>query len=411
MRLLIINHIENAFESLRSTRTRTGLTMLGVTIGIASITLILSLSGGATKVITDQVEELGGNILVIRPGAPREPARLDDLTSPQTNAFATSSLTEQDIKNIQALPDVKAVAPIMVVSGSVHAGENEPQNAPVVATTPDLAAIADFPIRDGQFLDTQTNEDTAVVGSQLAVDLFGTDQAIGKTFKIRGKTFTVIGILRPINRPINYNNVDFDHAAIISLESGKTFNQNTVQLQQIDVKATSAEKLPEVQRTASMSLNKAHNGEHDYSILSGSELSKPTSQFFYAVAATMTAVAAVSLIVGGIGIMNIMLVNVAERTREIGIRKALGASNGHITLQFLIESLAMSIGGGIAGYLIGYLLAFIISRTFLTFNPLFNWEIAAITLAISVFVGTLFGIYPALRASKKNPIEALRQYH
>ena len=411
MRLLLINHIENALESLRSTRTRTGLTMLGVTIGIASITLILSLSGGATKVITDQVDELGGNIMVVRPGAPREPAKIDDLTSPQTNAFATSSLTEQDIKNIQALPDIKAVAPIMVVSGSVRSGDTTPKNAPVVATTPDLAMIADFPIRDGQFLDTQTNEDTAVVGSQLAVDLFGTDQAIGKTFKIRGKTFTVIGVLRPINRPINYNNVDFDHAAIISLESGKLFNQNTVQLQQIDVKATSPEKLPEVLRTATLSLDKAHHGEKDYSVLSGDDLAKPTSQFFYAVAATMTAVAAISLVVGGIGIMNIMLVNVAERTREIGIRKALGASNGHITLQFLIESLAMSMGGGIAGYLLGYLLAFIISRTFLTFNPLFNWEIAIITLTISVIVGTLFGIYPALRASKKNPIEALRQYH
>lgn len=411
MRLLMINHIENAIESLRSTRTRTGLTMLGVTIGIASITLILSLSGGATKVITDQVDELGGNILVIRPGAPREPARINDLTSPQTNAFATSSLTEQDVKNIQALPDVKAVAPIMVVSGSVRSGDNVPKNTPIVATTPDLAAIADFPIREGQFLDTETNEDTAVVGSQLAVDLFGTDQAIGKTFKVRGKTFTVIGVLKPINRPINYNNVDFDHAAIISLESGKAFNQNTVQLQQIDVKAVSAEKLPGVVKTATISLDKSHGGEKDYSLFSGNDLSKPTSQFFYAVAATMTAVAAISLVVGGIGIMNIMLVNVAERTREIGIRKALGASNGHITLQFLIESLAMSIGGGIAGYLLGYLLAFIISRTFLTFNPLFSWEIAVTTFVVSVFVGTLFGIYPALRASKKNPIEALRQYH
>lgn len=411
MRLLLVNHIENAIESLRNTRTRTGLTMLGVTIGVASITLILSLSGGATKVITDQVAELGGNIAVIRPGAPREPARLDDLTTPQTNAFATSSLTEQDVKNIQALPDIQAVAPIMVVSGSVRAGNNAPRNTPVVATSPDLAVIADFPIRDGQFIDNQTNQDTAVVGSQLAVDLFGTDQAIGKTFKIRGKTFTVIGVLKPIGRPINYNNVDFDHAAIISLESGKAFNQNTVQLQQIDVKATTTEKLPGVLRTITISLDKAHSGEKDYSVLSGNDLSKPTSQFFYAVAATMTAVAAISLIVGGIGIMNIMLVSVAERNREIGIRKALGASNGHITLQFLIESLAMSIGGGIAGYLLGYLLAFIISRSFLTFNPLFSWEIAAITLGVSIAVGTLFGLYPALRASKKDPIEALRQYH
>lgn len=411
MRLLIANHINNAVESLRNNRMRTALTMLGVTIGVASITVILSLSGGAAKVITDQVDELGGNIAVIRPGVITQPTRIEEFTAPLTNAYATSSLTEQDIHNIQGLPGSQAVAPIMILSGSVRADNNTPPNTPIVATTPDLITITNFPMRYGQFIDTQTNQDTAVVGSQLAVDLFGTDQAIGKVFKIRGKSFTVIGVLRPIGRPINYNNVDFDHAAVINLESGKAFNQGTVQLQQIDVKATSKDKLPGLIDNVKSTLNKAHGGETDTTVLSGSELSRPSSQFFYTTAATMTAIAAISLVVGGIGIMNIMLVSVAERTREIGIRKAIGASNGHIVTQFLIESLAMSTGGGIGGYVLGYLLAFIISRSFLTFDPLFNWQITLIALGISVTVGTLFGLYPAIRAARKDPIEALRQYH
>ncbi len=411
MRLLIANHIANALESLRSNRTRTNLTMLGVTIGVASITLILSLSAGATKVITDQVDELGGNIAIIRPGNNDTPVRMDDLTSPMTNAYATSSLIEADIDSIRALPNTQAVAPIMKITGSVHAKDSSPTNTSVIATTPDLLEITNFPIRDGQFIDARTNQDTAVIGSQLSVDLFGTDQSIGKLFKIRDKTFTVIGILKPVDRPINYNNVDFDHTAIINLESGKSFNQGVVQLQQINVKATDANQLQGVVTGIKKAITANHNGEKDISVLSGSELSQPTSQFFYAVAATMTIVATISLFVGGIGIMNIMLVSVAERNREIGIRKALGASNGHIVAQFLIESLAMSVGGGIIGYGAGYLLGFILSRSLLTFDPLFSWHIAVIALGASVIIGTLFGLYPAIRAARKDPIEALRQYH
>lgn len=411
MRLLFINHISNAVESLRSNRMRTSLTMLGVMIGVASITLILSLSGGATKVITDQVAELGGNIAVVRPGKSSVPTHIDDITSPISTAYATSSLTETDVNTIGTIENVDAVAPLMSITGSVRAEGNTPSNASIVATSPALSSVVDLTVRDGQFIDEQTNIDTAVVGAQLSVDLFGTDQSIGKIFKIRGKNYTVIGILKPLNRPINYNNIDFDHAAIISLESGKQFNQNVAQIQQINVKATSTDKLAGVVTNMKKKLDQNHSGEKDATILSGTELSQPTSQFFYAIAATMTAVATISLIVGGIGIMNIMLVSVAERTREIGIRKALGASNGHIVTQFLIESLAMSIGGGIVGYGLGYLLSFIVSRTALTFDPLFSWEIATIAFGISLSVGTLFGLYPAFRASRKDPIEALRQYH
>lgn len=411
MRLLLLNHFENARESLRSNRMRTSLTMLGVTIGVASITLILALSGGATKVITDQVDELGGNIAVIRPGSQLDPTKIDNITSPVNRSYATSSLTEQDVASVKAIDSVEKAAPLMLLGGSVRSGDNTPPNTPIVATTPDLADITNLTIRDGQFIDSVTNKDTAVIGTQLSIDLFGTDQSIGQTFTVRSQTFTVIGILKRLNNPINYNNIDFDKAAIISLESGKAFNQGIAQIQQIDVKAKSNDQLTSSIASINDALDKNHNREKDFVVLSGDELSQPSSELFYAVAATMAVVASISLIVGGIGIMNIMLVSVAERTREIGIRKALGASSGHITAQFLIESLAMSIGGGIGGYVLGYLFAFIISRSLLTFDPIFNWEIAALAFAVSAIVGTLFGLYPAIRASRKNPIEALRQYH
>lgn len=411
MRILLFNHIQNAVDSLRSTRTRTGLTMLGIGIGVASITLILSLSSGAMKIINDQVEQVGGNIAVIRPGSNLATPRIDEITAPSNLSFAASSLTEQDIKSIRSQPNIEAVAPIMIVSGSVKAGNNSPPHVPIVGTMPDLLTISNLEMRDGQFIDSVTNRDTAVIGSQLSVDLFGTDQSIGQTFKIRGQTFTVIGVLKRSKNPINYNNVDFDHAAIVALETAKTFNQGMPQIQQINVKASSVEKLPKALDDIQTALTKNHTGEQDFTILSGKDISRPTSQFFYTFAATTMAVAAISLLVGGIGIMNIMLVGVAERTREIGIRKALGASNRHITTQFLIESLALSIGGGFVGYIFGYLLAFIISRSLLTFDPVFTWQIATVTFGISVIVGTIFGIYPALRAARKDPIEALRQYH
>lgn len=411
MRLLLLNHFENALESLRSNRMRTSLTMLGVTIGIASITLILALSGGATKVITDQVDELGGNIAVIRPGQQLDPTKIDNITSPVNRSYATSSLTEQDVTSVQNIESVEKAAPLMLLGGSVRSGNNSPANTPIVATTPDLADITNLSIRDGQFIDSVTNKDTAVIGTQLSIDLFGTDQSIGQTFKVRGQTFTVIGILKRLDNPINYNNIDFDRAAIISLESGKAFNQGIAQIQQIDVKAKSDDQLAGSISQINRVLDTNHQGEKDFAVLSGDELSRPSNELFYAIATTMAVVASISLIVGGIGIMNIMLVSVAERTREIGIRKALGASNGHITTQFLIESLAMSIGGGIGGYVMGYLFAFVLSRSLLTFDPIFNWQIAALAFGISAIVGTLFGLYPAIRASRKNPIEALRQYH
>jgi ABC-type antimicrobial peptide transport system permease subunit len=383
--------------------------MLGVTIGIASITTILALSGGASKIVSNQVDSLGGNIAVIRPGKTTGP--IADITQiqPQHN-YATSTLTESDIAYIKNIPHIKSIAPLMILSGTIKADSVAPNDSAIVATTPNLADISNLELRDGQFLDETINQNTAVIGAQLSINIFGTELSLGRTFYIRGQPFTVIGILKRLNDPINYNAIDFDNATIINFAVGKKLNKNVTQIQQIDIKADSITNLDQAIITINKTLLKSHGGENDFSVLTGNQISQPTSQLFYAIAGATTAIAAISLLVGGIGIMNIMLVTVAERTREIGIRKALGASNADISWQFLIESLAISVGGGVAGYIGGYVVAFTISSTFLTFDPIINWQIAVVALVISIIMGTLFGLYPAIRAAHKDPIESLHQY-
>lgn len=407
-RLLIIDHIQGAIHSLRSTRLRTLLTTVGVAIGVASITTILALAGGVSQVVTKQVDSLGGNIGVVRPGSTEKGTDL--LSNPTIDrSYTASTLTEKDLEDIKTAEVIEAVAPLMVMNGSLKANSTTVTNGTIVATTPELKNIAGLQISEGQFIDSVTNRDTAVIGSQLSVDLFGTEQSIGQTFKIRNQTFTVIGILKRLNDPINFNNVDFDRSVIISLESGKSFHQGVAEIQQINLKAKKTEQLQEALKITEEKLLKNHDQEKDFTLLSGRQIAEPSNRFFIALTGVMTAIATISLIVGGVGIMNIMLVGVAERTREIGLRKAVGASNGNIIWQFMVEALIMSLLGGLFGYLAGYLLAFAIS-TFFTFSPAFTWQIALCAFILSIGVGTLFGIYPAIRAARKDPIESLRHY-
>jgi len=409
MRWLMINHVQNASQSLRSNRTRSYLTILGVAIGIASIVAVLSLSAGANKIVSQQIDELGGNIAVVRPGEPRD-GPLSGLSPSKINReFAPSSLTEYDLKTIRAIPGAKEVAPIIIVGGAIKGDSLAPNSSTVIASTPDLISINGLELKDGQFFDDTINKDKVVIGLQLSVDIFGTDQSIGKTFKFNKRTLTVVGILKKVNNPINYNNVDFDNTAIISLDTSKLIAGNTPQIQQINIRSDTVANLDDVIVQVNKKLLANHLQQKDFSVLVGDQISQPTSQLFFIITNITTAVAGISLLVGGIGIMNIMLVNVAERTREIGIRKALGASNADIAWQFIIESLSISIAGGAIGYALGYMAAFGIS-SLVSFTPVFTLDIAITAFVLSIVMGTLFGIYPAIRASRKDPIDSLRHY-
>lgn len=409
MRFLFLSHLQNAREALRAHRMRSFLTMLGITIGVASITAILALGAGASSVVGRQVEALGGTIAVVRPGSIVE-SGINRLTQlPNQQQFAASTLTPSDLASVQDVENVVAAAPLMVLSGVVRGESTAPADTPIVATTPDIVEVNELDIRDGQFLASDLSIDTAVVGPQLSISAFGTEQSIGKTITVKGKSFTIVGILERTNTPINFNGVDFDNAVFINSDSGIALNQGSAQIQQINFRVSSIGELDRAIIDVNKVLLRNHLGQADFSVLSGEEVAAPTNQLFTAIAAVTTAIAAISLLVGGVGIMNSMLIGVAERTREIGIRKALGASNNDITAQFLIESLALSIGGGLTGFALGYAIAFTVSLG-LPFDPGISWSIVLVAAVVSLGVGLLFGLYPALRAAYKDPISALRQY-
>lgn len=409
--MILLTNARIAFDALKASRTRTYLTMLGIIIGVATITLILALGQGLKQAVASQVKNLDQDLIIVRPG-PATKGILSEKSllsySPLSN-YATTTLTEQDYKSLVASSDLAAVAPLMLINGSVRHERSVTNVAPILATSPSLEKALKLGITAGQFIDEDTARDTVVLGNQLAIDFYGTDQPIGQQLKIRGRDHTIVGVLKKSSGPLGINGVEVNQAAIISLEDGKSFNQGIAQIQQINIVPKS--NIPE--KTARHHIHelllKNHRDEEDFSVLNGQDASM-ISRDFYQFITTLTAiVASVSLVVGGVGIMNIMLVGVAERTREIGVRKSLGASNRHIMWQFLIESLIMSISGGIIGIILGYSAAGFIGLM-LGFLPAFNWIIIAIALSLSISVGVLFGLGPAMRAARKDPIDALRQH-
>ncbi|MBQ2639051.1 ABC transporter permease [Candidatus Saccharibacteria bacterium] len=413
MGLLLRTHLGLARISLKERKGRTFLTCLGIAIGVASIILILSLMGSVNNLIKTQVEAIGGNLIVVRPNDSKDEVTdiLSELTS--TNHFNKSNLTLSDVttisalnleKNVEAEYPVMAVAPL-AISTNTLVGEKTVEAGNVLGTTEELQDLIGLTLKSGTFLKNGTFK-SAVIGKDLSLKLFGTSEPVGKTFTLLGERFIVVGILSESNSPINFNNVNFDDTVLVNVNQLKNLD-TALQIQQINIKVANEEKTAETAKKIEEQLSISKNGEKNFKVAYGDEITHPAGSLFDIVSGMLTLVASISLIVGGIGVMNIMLVSVAERTHEIGVRKAVGASNMNIFLQFLFESLILCMIGGVLGLALGYAVSFLIS-IITPFKPFISVEIVMSALYISVVVGTLFGLYPAVKASRRNPIDSLK---
>ena len=405
MALLLKTHFELAKSSLRQNRTRSFLTTLGIAIGVASIILILSLMGSISSLVSSQVSQIGQDLIVVRPSATKDTVTsiVDELTS--STQYLKSNLTMKDVTAIEKIENVASVAPIAVSVNSIKGEETAP-SAMVVGTNADFIKIQNLTLRSGTFIREDAATNTAVIGAELADELYGTGEPVGKTIQLLGERFIIVGVLSKVDDPINFNNLDLDQCLFVS---AKALNEidNTLQIQQINIRAKNTDGLDETIRTIRETLIAAKAGDTNFTVLSGEEITHPAGTLFSIISGILAVVAGISLVVGGIGVMNIMLVSVAERTHEIGVRKAVGASFSNIFMQFLMEALILTILGGVLGLALGYGVAF--GLCLITpFNPFISWEIVAVAFLTSFVVGVIFGLYPAVKAANKNPIYSLK---
>ena len=409
MGLLLRTHLSIALDSLHRNRARTFLSALGIAIGVASIVLIMSLTGGIGSLISASSDKNNANLILVRPSTGKELAEnlIDELTA--NNQYAKSSLTLDDTTSIAKLGNIEAVAPIASNISAVTIGDKSYQSINVVATNADLVKTAKLALKNGQFFEESgTHNNAAVIGHDLATKLFGTTDILARTFQYGDQKFIIIGVLEKTDSPINYNGVDFDNSILIDINFANSF-ESSIQIQQINVRTTTTDSTESVAEEIKSKLTNSKKGDTTFQVLTGSSNFQPAGSLLSIISSMLTLVASISLVVGGVGIMNIMLVSVSERTREIGIRKAVGASSGNILLQFLFESIILSFIGGIMGIALGYATAFAISLI-TPFAPHISWSILGITCLTSLIVGVIFGVYPAAKAATKDPITSLKVY-
>lgn len=408
MALLFRTHLRLAHTSIKANRTRSFLTCLGIAIGIASIILILSLTGSISKLITHEVSDIGSDLIVVRPSTTKDSitSAIEELTS--SNSFQKSNLTISDVDAISEIEQVSAVAPIALSSNTIAEEENTIPSATILATTPDFITIEPLAMRYGSFINEKNKNTAVVIGHTLSLLLFNTSNPVGRTLNFKGQRFIVVGVLEEITESINFDNVDFNNVLIMDIDVVDKLI-GALQIQQINVRSTNTGDIASVADNIEKTLIDKNSGDTNFTVAYGDGITHPASSLLEIISCMLAIVAGVSLVVGGIGVMNIMLVSVAERTHEIGIRKAVGASSNNILAQFMLESVILSALGGFLGIILGYIFAFLVS-TITPFTPYISWEILVITFLVTLIIGIIFGIYPALKAASKDPIESLRHY-
>jgi putative ABC transport system permease protein len=397
-----------ALRALRVNKMRSFLTMLGIIIGIAAVIAMVAIGAGAEKMISDQISSIGSNLILVIPGSTTSGGL-------RIGAGGAQTLTYDDAKAIKTeCPSVEAVAPTVRGSAQVVFG-NQNWSTIVMGATPEMVQVREWAVVEGRNF-TQSDVDGAtkncIIGQTVAENLFGSSDPIGKIIRIRKVPFTVVGLLdRKGQSPQGQDQDDVIFIPLSTAQRKLFGSQHPNTVGAMMVKAKSSDDLAKAEEEVTALLDQRHrigpSRERDYTVRNLSEILAVSEQSSKVMSLLLGAVASISLLVGGIGIMNIMLVSVTERTREIGIRMAIGAKQRDILFQFLTEAVLLTTCGGIIGMALGVGGATVVSKI-LEWPTLVSLQAIVIAFVFSGGVGIFFGFYPARKAAALNPIEALR---
>lgn len=412
----VMESVRIAIRGLTANKMRTALTLLGMIIGVGAVITLMSVGKGAQATITSRIEGMGTNLLFVRPGAARQQAGV------MSAAGSAATLTYDDavaLADPQNCPQCALVAPEQTMFGQVVAGPQN-VNTRIIGSTPEYEDVRNFHVAQGEFFSKQNidaRSTVAVLGSNVATNLFGDASPLDQSIKINRATFRVIGVMEKKGTQTMGNQDDMILIPITTLQQ-RLFAQRAVRGGQnvsvINVQLVDGEKTTQeaaVQQIGDLLRQRHKAAQDDFTVGSQEDLLDVANQVTGIMTLLLGSIAGISLLVGGIGIMNIMLVSVTERTREIGIRKAVGAKRKDILMQFLVEATIVSVVGGAMGIMLGASASQLISRLQIQGQALQSVVTAdAVVLAfgVSAAIGLFFGIYPATRAASMNPIEALR---
>ncbi len=402
-------HFKAGLDTVRGAKLRSFWTMFGVIVGVASVITVLGIGQGVNRQVTGQIHHLGNNLITIRPAQlhPGPGSGNGNVSLLSDSSGFSGALRPKDIDTVAGVQGVSASAPLTIVTGKVSGDQGNYDQGFVFGTTPDLPSLLNQSVAYGSFLTADDAGNAAVIGPHAAQALFNEDVPLGRSFSFRGQRFIVRGIFNDFNTTPLSQETDFNKAIFIPNDVAESLTNNTAPTYEILAKASNVKRTDQVASAVQRALDQSRGGQSNLAVLRGNQNVAASQDILDLLTKLVAGVAAISLLVGGIGIMNVMLVSVSERTHEIGIRKAVGATNSQILSQFMIEATTLSFVGGI----IGITLAFAIDgllRLFSDLRPVISWQAVALAFGVSLVVGVVFGTIPAFKAARRDPIEALR---